>query len=756
MPESRSTNARTRWGERIIGVLYDFRWLALLLCLALTALAGWQASRVGVDNAVEIWFVEGDPTLEAYHGFQDEYGNDEVIALAVHDAEGILRPEGYERLRSVGDVAVAVEGIGEVQSLVTVIDIRGDGDIVEVDDLVPESFSDDAEAAALRDYILADPLLTGVLVSPDGKTGLVLARMEAMDDIDARRDGILAQLDADLAEAELPVRRAGIGVIYAALNKLATVDSAVFIAASYGLIILLLGLLYRRILPVVVTMGTVGIAATWLMGAFGAAGRDINMVTMVLPTLVVIIGISDCVHILTHAAQQQTGSRRERVVKSVGFMFWPCLFNTLTTAMGFLALCTAPMAVIRDMGAFAAIGLVAAFVGAIVACTFALSTEKAEPAQHDRGWIQSGVNLLADVGIRHSKHVLVGTGLFALVCAIGVARIEVDTYSIDFLYDDHPVKADSDWIEDNVGFYMPLEVVVEGADEPLDLELLEAVDDWTTAAGSHENIGWSRSVVDILKKLNQAMTDGEAENFVLPDTPEKVDALIFFSDNDVDYDPWLREDDGTLRVTFGMKMMSARGMASTLDDVLASAEMPEGVTLVPSGYLPLYVRMMDYIVESQVKSFGLAFVIVFVLLAVLFRSLRVAALAVPANLVPVLFVLGVMGLAEIRLDVATVTIAAIVFGLVVDDTVQFLYRFRAELRADGDHEGAIRRTVSGVGRSLAITSLVLALGFSVLGLAEVKSVVYFGVLISLAMVFALLMDLLVLPAVIMLIRPRLD
>ncbi|HJN73530.1 MAG TPA: MMPL family transporter [Myxococcota bacterium] len=747
------------WGERIVGAIYDFRWVALLACLLLTGLAGWQASTVGVDNAVEIWFLDGDPTLAAYHDFQEDYGNDEVIALAVHDPEGILRPEGYERLRRVGEVASSVEGIGEVQSLVTVIDIRGDGEVIEVEALVPERFASETESDSLREYILADPLLTGVLVSEDGKTGLVLARMDAMDDIDARRDGILAQLDVDLAEAELPVRSAGIGVIYAALNKLATVDSGIFIAASYLLIILLLAVLYRRILPVVVTMGTVGIAATWLMGAFGAAGRDINMVTMVLPTLVVIIGISDCVHILSHAAQQAEGTRRQRVVKAVGFMFWPCLFNTLTTAMGFLALCTAPMAVIRDMGAFAAVGLVAAFVAAIVACTFALSTEKSEPAQVDRGWIQAIVDWLADLGIRRSREVLVATGLLALVCSIGVARIEVDTYSIDFLYDDHPVKADSDWIEDNVGFYMPLEVVVTGADDPLDIEVLRAVDAWATAAEDNENIGWSRSVVDILKKLNQAMTDGRAESFALPDALDvdeangKIQSLVFFSERDVDYEPWV--DDETLRVTFGMKMMSARGMADTLDTVLAQADMPEGVTLVPSGYLPLYVKMMDYIVESQLKSFGLAFVVVFLLLALLFRSMRIAALAIPANLVPVLFVLGVMGLAEIRLDVATVTIAAIVFGLVVDDTVQFLYRFRAELRADGDHEGAIRRTVGSVGRSLAVTTIVLALGFSVLALAEVKSVVYFGVLISIAMLFALLVDLLVLPAVIMLIRPRL-
>lgn len=742
---------RALWGERIIGGLFDHRWLALVVALLLTGLAGWKAAGVGVDNAVEIWFLEDDPALVAYHDFQETYGNDEVVAIAVHDADGLLDAEGYERLREVERIASGVDGIGEVLSLVSSSDIASDGLFMEVRDLVPDDLDAASEPDLARD-ILADPLLVGRLISADGKTALVLARMDAMDDVDARRDGILAELEVQLAD--VPHHSAGIGVVYAALNHMATVDSAVFIGASYGVIILLLLVLYRRVLPVVVTMGTVGIAATWLMGAFGALGRDINMVTMVLPTLVVIIGISDCVHILSHAARQTEGTRRQRVVRAVGFMFWPCLFNTLTTAVGFLALCTAPMAVIRDMGLFAALGLVAAFVAAIVACTLALGTARAEPATLDRGWIQAGVDRLADIGVRHSAQVLVATGLLGLLCAVGVSRLEVDTYSIDFLLDDHPVRQDSAFIEGAFGFYMPLEVVVKTDGDPLDPELLRAVDEWSVRAVRDPDIGWSASVVDIVKQLNRALTDGRVEDAVIPDSIDAVEQglLLYDGEGGRDLDEFKQAD--SLRVTFGMRMMSARGMQDTLDRVLATASMPEGVTLVPSGYLPLYTRMMDYIVVSQLTSFGLAFVVVFALLALLFRSVRIAALAVPANLLPVLFVLGVMGALGIRLDVATVTIAAIVLGLVVDDTVQFLYRFRAEFDVDQDHEAAVRRTVGSVGRSLAVTTLVLALGFSVLGLANVKSVIYFGLLISLAMVFALLMDLLVLPALILLVRPR--
>ena len=170
------------------------------------------------------------------------------------------------------------------------------------------------------------------------------------------------------------------------------------------------------------------------------------------------------------------------------------------------------------------------------------------------------------------------------------------------------------------------------------------------------------------------------------------------------------------------------------------------MTVTASGYLPLYVRMMDYIVRSQLTSFGLAFLIIFTLVGLLFGSLRMAVLSIPANLLPVLMTLGLMGLLGIRLDVATVTIAAIVLGLVVDDTVQFLYRYRHERQRRDSEVEAVSQAVRIVGRPMAITTIVLGLGFCVLGLASVKSVAWFGLLLAFALVSALLSDLLVIPA----------
>ena len=193
-------------------------------------------------------------------------------------------------------------------------------------------------------------------------------------------------------------------------------------------------------------------------------------------------------------------------------------------------------------------------------------------------------------------------------------------------------------------------------------------------------------------------------------------------------------------------MTSAKVFGETIASLEAMAEFPEGSRIRAAGYIPLYVQIMDHIVASQLSSFAIAFVVIFSLIGLLFRSVRMAILAIPANLLPVFVTLGVMGAVGIRLDVATVTIAAIVLGLVVDDTTQFLYRYRVMSERHEDINDVVVETVRSVGRPMLITTLILAGGFTVLALAAIKSVAYFGVLLALALVSAVLADLIVIPA----------
>jgi len=438
-------------------------------------------------------------------------------------------------------------------------------------------------------------------------------------------------------------------------------------------------------------------------------------------------------------------------------VLWPCLFTTLTTSAGFLALVTARMPVVRDLGWFASTGVLGAFVVAVIFVLVGGSWSSVDPKPARTRWLEVLLQRTADLAISRRRGVLWGAVFMILVGAFGISRIDADTYSIDYFRDSHPVRQDSEFIEEHFGPYTPLEFVVEVPEGGRSVALLGAIASWQDAMERDPDVGWTRSAVDVVRRLHQLLTDGRPESYVVPATDKGLEEAlwVYQSDPDADLSDSVDSDWSRIRVTAGTRMMSARDIGEAIDRLVALADLPTDARIVPSGYVPLYVTMMDYVVRSQITSFAAAFVIIFALLALMYRSLRMAVLAVPANLFPLFLTLGLMGLAGIRLDVATVTIAAIVLGLVVDDTTHFLYRFRESLRVSGDHEAAVRESLRTTGVAMATTSIVLVAGFSVLVLATVKSVAAFGLLIAVALASALLGDLVVLPALLVTLRPRL-
>ena len=750
---------------RLMALLVRHRRLALALVVAATAAGAILGGQVRVNNALEVWFLQDDPALVAYRRFQERFGNDEVVAIAVRAPEGVLAPahlrlvaEGTRRLE-------AVAGVRSVTSLSTARFVEVVDDELRVGPVMPKPPEDAAGVEALRRRLEADPAVSRRLVSADGTVALLIARMEAHADFDARRHDVLAGIDAVLDEvfraAGREVHTAGIGLVYDALNTASFRETPLFLGLCLLLVCISLFVLFRRPGPVLLALASVVLALGLVLGVYGAMGEEMNMVTAILPPLLIVVGVADTVHILQHRARAPDAPLHE----SLAFIFRPCLFTSLTTAVGFASLATARMQVIRELGLYAALGVLAAFVVSFVVCAAGLSSPWLAPAPRPPDGPGSDLldRALAATGRLATTRPLAILGccvLLTLAGGYGVSRLVTDTYSIDFFRAGHPVRVDSDAIEASYGRYMPLEFTVQppgkgAAQAPAFLKALAA---WQAEAQRLDLAGWSLSLADVVARLNQVLRDAGPEGRVVPDQAEAVAQALLMYESQPGNERVSLADAGydTARVTFGVPMVSARGWGKLIAGLEGAARryLPEGTRLVPGGYLPLYVRMMAYVVDAQRWSFSVAYLLVFALLGVLFRSVVLAAIAMLPNLLPIFVTLGLMGLSGIRLDIATVTIAAVVIGVVVDDTIHFLHRFRTELAECGDHAEAARRTLASAGRAIVGTSLILACGFCVMALATVKSIVFFGLLSAVAMLVALVADLLMLPALLVLVRPK--
>lgn len=688
--------------ERIAGFAWDRRRGLGLLCALVTALAAWQAGKVGVDNSLRIWFVDDDPHLVAYQGFQRRFGNDEVVVVVFRRDQGMADGVGLEILRRAEAELSAVDGVAQVMS------IAGYADRVQA-----AGFEGDLQRRILREALLRDRL-----VSRDGKAAAIVARMRPGDDLDVRRDRIVGDIEHALERFETPHHLAGVGVLYVALNRLSMTDASTLFGAAVALMLGLLWLLYRRIGPALLTIGAATAAMVWTMGLYGAAGRSMNMVTSAMPTVVLVVGVAAMVHILLYAATRPRGEApRVRAVAVLSHMLEPCLLNTATSALGFAALGASPLPAVRDLGLFTAAGLLGGFALTMLGATFALAWNRGEPRPGRADWTQRAALAIGGAGLRRPMTTLVVGCAVIAIAGVAASRLVIDTFTLEFLSPDHPVRRDSAFIEKHLAPYVPMEFLVRAGPGAGDAGLRPAIEGWQRRGERLAGVGWSRSSAD------------EARAGVTLETRS--------------------DGTGAERVTFSVRMQSAKSVERTMGALLAQARLPQGTEVQAAGYLPMYVHMIDYIVQSQVQGFAFAFVAVFGVIAVAFRSARIAALAVPSNLLPVVALLGVMGAVGIRLDAATVTIAAVVLGLVVDDTVHFLHRLRTELPRHADPANAVRATLASAGHAIVTTSIIMTLGFSVFALSAIASLVQFGLLIALAMAIAVLTDLVLLPALVM-------
>lgn len=820
----------SRVGERLVGLLHTRALFLMVLVGAIGLGVGVAAKNIEVDNSLDVWFVQGDPALEAYDRYKQSFGNDETIVVAIVDPQGVYRPSTLERIRKASDEIDALPGVRRVTSITKGLHVHGVDRGLMIEKLLGDGPVTEAEAAAVKERVAMNPSFRGVIVTDSDTITLLLVDPKHSENFEKERASLIdrvtgiAKRELAAGDSGLELHFGGIGVVYEGLNKASIRDSGIFITLSYLVIFIGLWVMFRRIVWVLVGAGIVTLANIATLGVAGLAGRDMNMVTAVLPTLIMTIGILDLVHLIDGfeqgAARGQGQTRRQLVVGSLSVVAVTCVFNSVTDVFGFLALTSAKMSAVRDLGWLAAVGL-----GFLALCVLVFGVPAIAKwggsgraaVINDKSWLRKVV--LALYGVARDRRGIVFAVTLGLVglSAAGIARLDVDTYTIGFLSEDDPVRRDHHAIEQQFGPYIPLEMTVrtsadgcappsEASQEPAtvvappaaepstveaeqtivmgeddlgdgdivapaapepepdaalatglkDPDVLARLDRLERRFEADPRVARTTGLPEVVKRVNQIMNEERPEAYAVPEKPGIIAEELFNYGLEADgrdhLDDLVTPNYECTHVTSRTGLPTARGIQSIVQDLHAGGQEAMGGTaeVEPAGYLPLYVRIIQHITDAQVRSFTISLFLVTLVMMLLLRSVRLGAIAMVPNLLPAAMTLGLMGWVGIRLDVATVLIAAIAIGISVNDTSHIMFRFRHELaRTPGDPEDAVRRMVVHTGRAVVASSIILIAGFGVLLFASVKSVSYFGLLSSMTIMSALLADLIITPALLL-------
>jgi predicted RND superfamily exporter protein len=426
--------------------VWRWRFQLAALCLVLSVLAATQLVSLSVSNSLEVWYPQDDPALLNYRQFQQTYGNDEIVVAAISRSQGFSTEEGAEIIGEMTDRLLDIDGVASVISLVT----------------VPQSL---AEAR-------------GRLLSDDGQTTALVVQMMSGEAFEARRHRILNDISDAIASHGFEPRLAGYGVVFDGLNEESTTGTSTLLIYSHGLMVVLLAIFFRRPGPVALTLVAVGNATLWTMGLYVVLGQKLNMITMVLPTLVLVIGIADCMHILRSVAKQDPAlARSERVVNGLSEVIGPCLLTSVTTAAGFMALTTSGLPIVQTLGWFGGVGMIAAYLASVIICTAGLSWAATEPRDAMSKFDGLASTLFAGA-TRFPRSMIVVFIAVSALAMLGISQLETDTNSIAYLEKSHQVRQDSDFIEATLGPYVPVEFTVTSRDDILQGDKLDAIQQW--------------------------------------------------------------------------------------------------------------------------------------------------------------------------------------------------------------------------------------------------------------------------------------
>jgi len=715
--------------------------------------------RIGFDPSVNRLF-PADSAREFYEHVRLVFGSDETLVVALVDERNVFTPENLSAVVRLTERFEELEGVHHVTSLANALDMRSDGRDLVIEPFLATIPEGSAALGALADQVLANPIYAGNLVSEDGRATAILVYLEDMTDAEFLAMGldrrIAAVAEEERGEAEVWIT--GGALLKAETTRMVLRDVATTMPLIAVAMAVVAAFAYRTVRGVLVPLLTIGIAVLWSMGLVAASGRPLNLVTTIVPGLVMTVAFAYALHVISdyYARVRETGGRetpREVAHHGLAHVALPVVLTGVTTAVGFLALTLSPLEAVREFGAFCMVAVVASVVAAL---TFApavlalLSVPAAatrEPAPGgDR--FDRAMRRLAVFDLTHRGPVLIGGALVAGLAIWGVTRIHVSMDQITNFPADSTVRRHFEAINHQLQgsslFYVVLQTDQGGGfKEPVNLREMESLQEWL---GEQPEIGGTTSVVDYLKLINRGFHGDDPAYERIPDTATLIAQLLFFGAND-ELESFVDSRYQTASVVVRSKVADTGRIQDLIRRIETRLDvLPERLDATITGNNVLVTRTIDALSRGQAISLAAAFVLIYGILALLFTSLRVGLLALIPNALPVLAYFGTLGLTGVTLNPTTSLVACLVLGIAVDDTIHYLARFSAEARRLGDERrGAIEALVS-VGRPVTFTTVALCLGFLVLTTSDMRNQVEFGALAASTLLVAWVVDVTLTPA----------
>ncbi|MBX0332088.1 MMPL family transporter [Pontibacter sp. HSC-14F20] len=735
--------------------------IALTVIAILTALSVFYASRLRFDYNFDNFFPKGDPDLAYYFSYRDKFGNDNDYLLIGLDNGGSLFDQQF--LQKVDTLTRFMQQQPHVESVLSpttvkspVIEQFGYFQIPYLHPDEPERYTQDST------LIYQSRELVGTLFSEDATA--VSLFVQTSDNLAKEPgDSLIATLNSEIERLGLQEHHvAGKVLAQSVFIEKMKIELGIFMSASILLVILFLWIAFRTAWGVLVPLVVVLLSVLWSLGVMGLFNKPIDVMTVLLPTIMFVVGMSDVIHIMsryiTEIGQGVTKVQALRVtIREVGMA---TLLTSLTTSVGFLTLLTTSIVPIQEFGLFTAIGIALAFVLAFTLLpAILLLTKRPNPRaarRTDLSWPVLMRRVYTFV-LRKPYPILYTSIGIVLVSLIGISMIRVDTTMLEDLGDDDPIIRDFQYFEEKFSGVRPFELhLIAGPGKTMyDLEVMQEIDQLETYLYQTYGLNFITSPATVVRAIHRAQNGGLPDYYTLPANEREMQQVqrrlaAFSKRSELRAVVTADKQEGRLAGKMSdVGSVRAGELNDSLEAFIGKHINPELLQTRITGSAVMLDKNNDYVVSNMLQGLLIAFLVVALLVGLIFRSLRMVLISLVPNIIPLLMIGGIMGFLGIKMTVSISIIFTIAFGIAVDDTIHFLGKLKVELRKGKSLPYAIKSTFISTGKAIIITSCILVAGFMTLVLSTFDATFYVGVFVSLTLVFAVVADLLLLPLLIL-------
>ena len=744
--------------NKIILLSSRYHWAVLLFVALVTVFAAMQLDRLRLNVNLESMILEESDAAEFHRAAVETFGSEEPTILFVSDDE-LYQPAKLALVREAVRRIEELPFVDRTDSLFSVDRIQNIDDSISLSPYLADIPENDDESQEILNSALKNPFVRNNLLSPTTDSigvNIFFERTrdpaESDEHITAAIEAIVRDLDGHLDT----VFQVGPSFVRNAITTKIAADQATVLPASVFILLVTLGLTLRRLNGIIIPLVTAGLSIVWTLGLMAALNIPINVMTSIVPALLIIIGSTEDIHLLSEylAGRSEGQSKKDAITRMADKMGLAITLTIITTYFGFLSIALDSLQILREFGLVASSGLLINFFLTVtmVPVCLKLFGGKARGPEHGRRdqttLIQRATSALSEKIRAHRKATVFTCILIAVLAGYEAASVRVDNSSLGYLDQESEVLRNIQTLQDKLSGTQSLSVIANSRIEGTFLKLryleeLEKLQEFLLESGIADS---TFGFTDYLKVMNAAMEGEGDEELYLPESDRLVSEYMLLVGHK-NIDGFVTDDYSRSRIVVRHRIESSLELNRAVEMIknFSENEMDPGLDIQVTGQSVLTAKAADYLASAQARSLGLMILVILVILSILFVDLKAGIIAVIPNLFPVIVLFGLMGLLDIPLDTSTAMTAAIAIGICVDDTMHFMIRYQQLSKSEGDEATVLSQTIEEESTPIVSTSIALALGFSALALSSFPPIVHFGLLSAFVMLLALLATFVITP-----------